>query len=160
MQLQRRFVPGTSLAFSLDSNFLRNIWTNWFGTWKKGENMKKFGFLRVVIVFFSLVAFLLGASVVEAKEQKNAQKPAVVKVAGTLSVTMNEKKKVTAIEVTDESGETFHIVVNKKSQKKAKKLDGKKVNVAGKMNAKLSKKNGGKWIVLKTIKATPAAAEK
>ncbi|MBN2528905.1 MAG: hypothetical protein JXR76_21115 [Deltaproteobacteria bacterium] len=121
--------------------------------------MSKLNLSRTLVVFMSIAALLLIVNNAAAKGTKNAKKSAVVEVEGTLSVTTNEKKKVEAIEITDESGETVHIVVNAQSKKKAKKFDGKQVTVSGKMNAKLSKKHGEKWMVLKKIKAAPTAAE-
>ena len=126
----------------------------------KGETMNRMNQTRVLAMVVSIAALLLAVTNVQAKAPKNGKKADVVKVEGTLSVKMNEKKKVEAIEVTDNSGETYHIVVNAKSKKKAKKLDGKQVIATGKMNAKMSKKKQEKWMMLKKIKVATEEAGK
>ena len=108
--------------------------------------------IRLIFVFASLAALLLSVGIAQAKAPKKANKPAIVKLQGTLSATLDEKNRVTAIEVADDSGEIYNIVLNKKSKKQAKKLNGKKVKITGKLNAKMSEKKGGKWLVVKKMK--------
>lgn len=121
--------------------------------------MNRINQTRMLAMVVSIAALLLAVTNVQAKAPKGAKKPAVVKVEGTLSVKMNDKNKVEAIEITDGSGETYHIVANPKFKKKAKKLDGQQVIATGKMKEKMSKKKQQKWMTLKKLKAAPAAAK-
>ena len=137
--------------------------SNWciefFGARTKGERMNRFNQARMWVVFLGIAALLLSVSDARAKAPKNGKKAEVVKVEGTLALKLNDKKKVEAIEVTDGVGETYHIVVNARSKKQAKKLDGKQVVATGNVNAKMSKKKQQKWIMLKKLKASPGAAK-
>lgn len=132
---------------------------------EKDQRMKKkISLVRSMVALLGMVALLLAAGTVEAKSKKKnnkatAAKVAAVKVEGTLQVIKNPKNRISAIKIDDSTGETYNIIVNKKSKNKAKKFDGKAVVVRFKLDKKQSEKKNENWVKLIKIKLAPKVSE-
>jgi len=92
-----------------------------------------------LIACFAAVCLLVGSSVVLAAEK--GEKADRVKVVGIIKATVDEAKKITAVTITDEKGETHAITLDKKGLALGEKYDGKKMMVSGTPSEKNGKKS-------------------
>jgi hypothetical protein len=102
-----------------------------------------------LIASFAAVCLFAGSSVLFAAEkgekgEKEGKAGDRVRVTGTVKLTRDEAKKITAVTITDEKGVEHNITLDKKGLDLGEKYDGKKAMVAGTP----SEKDGKKWITV------------